>query len=102
MPTSMLSPPQSSIASTSTVSATLPFPRQHPLKAGGTKESTLIRFIDDGIIKIKRRYAKRGAEDLDVGEKLEARGYKSFQEVAKDMERLFDLIWVSGTRMYCM
>ena len=33
----------------------------------------------------------------DKEEDASTRGYESFQEVAKDIEKLFDLIWVSGT-----
>ena len=81
----------------STITGTLPQPRAHPLKAGGAKESALIRFIDTGILKIERRYAKRGTEMADKQEDASSRGYESFHEVVKDIERLFDLIWVSGT-----
>jgi hypothetical protein len=97
LPDSMLSPPQSSVASVSTVTATLPHPRAHPLKPGGTKESTFIRFIDQGILRMERRYAKRGTEMADKKEDESTRGYEGFQEVVKDLENLFELIWVSGT-----
>lgn len=97
IPSSLLSPPLSSAASVSTVTATLPHPRSTPLKPGGAKESALICFIDTGILKLERRYAKRGTEALDSAAPLSTRGYESFPEVAKDMENLFDLIWVSGT-----
>jgi hypothetical protein len=96
-PDSILSPPYSSVASVSTVTATLPQPRAHPLKAGGTKESTFIRYIDQGITRIERRYAKRGTKMADQREDASTRGYESFQEVVKDIENLFELIWVSGT-----
>jgi hypothetical protein len=86
------------VASNSTAHATLPISREHPLKSGGAKESTFIRFVDQGILKIQRRYAKRGSEEADEGEKKDARGYETFTELAKDVERLIDLIWVSGTR----
>jgi hypothetical protein len=54
--------------------------------------------VDQGILKIQRRFAKRGSEDADRGEKEDAKGYASFSEFAKDVEALIDLIWVSGTR----
>lgn len=97
LPDSMLSPPPSSVASTSTITATLPHPRASPLKPGGTKESTFIRFVDTSILKIERRYAKRGTSGADVKEDASTRGYESFHEVIKDIEKLFDLLWVSGT-----
>jgi hypothetical protein len=54
--------------------------------------------VDQGILKIQRRFAKRGSEDADKGEKDDAKGYGNFPEFAKDVEALIDLIWVSGTR----
>lgn len=94
----MLSPPQSSTASVSTAHATLPHAREHPLKSGGSKESSFIRFVDQGIQKIQRRFAKRGSNEADTGEEEDAKGYASFSEFAKDTEALVDLVWVSGTR----
>lgn len=44
---------------------------------------------------MQRRFAKR--DSVDPGSH-DVRGYKSFSEAAKDMEELFDIIWVSGTR----
>lgn len=97
LPESILSPPPSAVTSMSTVTGTLPSPRASPLKAGGSKESTLIRYIDTGLTRIERRYAKRGTEMADKQENAATRGYESFHEVVKDIEQLFDLIWVSGT-----
>lgn len=98
-----LSPPNSSAASTSTVSATLPHPRNHPLKTGGSKESTFIRFVDQSLLKIQRRYAKRGEDALEEEQDdPNAIGYKTFAEAAKDLEKLVDLIWVSGTRKHSL
>jgi hypothetical protein len=77
----------------------LPQPRAHPLKPGSTKESTFIRYLDDGILKIQRRFAKRGSDSDGGNQGVEATGYKSFSEPAKDIETLIDLIWLSGTRM---
>jgi hypothetical protein len=101
IPHSILSPPQSSLASTSTAHIALPQPRSQPLKAGGAKESAFIRFVDQGVLQIQRKYAKRGSHKLDKleDEGEEAKGYESFGEAARDIDRLIDLIWVSGTRM---
>jgi Subunit 11 of the general transcription factor TFIIH len=76
----------------------LPHPRRHSLKSGGTKESNLIRFVDQEIYKIQRRYANRNTKELGIEGEGAAHGYESFVEVEKDMERLVDLIWISGTR----
>ncbi|KIW09008.1 uncharacterized protein PV09_00905 [Verruconis gallopava] len=97
LPDQMLSPPPSSIASGSTVAAALPHPRAHPLKPGGAKESAFIRFVDQGILKIERRYAKRGTSMADKNEDASSRGYENFEELVQDVEKLFELIWVSGT-----
>jgi hypothetical protein len=94
----MLSPPRSSVASNSTAHAILPHSREHPLKSGGSKESSFIRFVDHGIQKIQRRFAKRGSEDADKDEREDAKGYTSLPEFEKDVETLIDLIWISGTR----
>lgn len=56
--------------------------------------------MDQGILKIQRRFAKRGSEDADRGDKEDAKGYASFSEFAKDVAALIDLIWVSGTRRW--
>jgi hypothetical protein len=93
---SILSPPVSSVASSSV--GALPQPRGHPLKSGSSKESTFIRYLDDNILKIQRRYARRSSDGKDAEKKLEATGYKSFSEPSKDIESLIDLIWLSGTR----
>jgi hypothetical protein len=95
MAPSMLSPPQSSVAST-VAHTTLPHPRSNPLKSGGAKESAFIRFVDQGILKIQRRYALQG--DIGQVESADEKGYENFVQVAKDIDRLVDLIWVSGTR----
>jgi hypothetical protein len=95
-----LSPPASSHASTSAFTATLPHPRDHPLKAGGNKEATLIRVVDQSLLKIQRRYAKREEEVREKEADPDAMGYRSFSEAASDIEKLVDLIWVSGTRKY--
>lgn len=109
------SPPPSSVASSS-ATFTLPQPRKTPLKAGGNKESSFIRYVDQQILHIQRRFAKRdalgqSAKDVDdegrlmqeVGAKKsdwnDVPGYPSFGAAAKDVEQLVDVIWVSGTRM---
>ncbi|EON68987.1 hypothetical protein W97_08245 [Coniosporium apollinis CBS 100218] len=87
------SPTPSATASSSSAYA-LPHPRARPLKAGGPKESAFIRYVDDSILHIQRQFAKR---DNEAALGPEDRGYASFGEAAKDIERLLDIIWVSGT-----
>lgn len=69
------------------------------MKTGSSKESTFIRFVDQSLLKIQRRYAKRGETPQEQhGDSPDAIGYRSFAEAARDVEKLVDLIWVSGTR----
>ena len=54
------------------------------------------------MLAISRRYEKR----LDLifeesGSEAEGRGYHNFGEMAKDLEAVVDVVWVSGTRMSC-
>ena len=86
-------------ASTATPSI-LPRPRLHPLKAGSTKETTVINHVDKTILIINRRHAKKFSSAFDDQAQQESeRGYESFKEVAKDIEGLVDVLWVTGTRM---
>jgi len=117
------SPPASSVASSNTAQA-LPHPRSTPLKSGGTKESSFIRHVDQQILHIQRRFAKRKApydgfvkETDEEGRLIEevgdpatkvqlerseewhdVPGYNSFAEASRDIEELVGVIWVSGTR----
>lgn len=102
----------------------LPKPRTHPLRAGSAKEATVINHIDTTLLRISRRHAKKfssayykpddesnsnanyspesfSARGYGKGEEEgEVQGYESFKEVARDLEGLVDVLWVSGTRMY--
>lgn len=115
----MLSPPTSSARSASTTNASpLPHPRAHPLKAGSSKESTFIRHVDQQLLYIQRRFAKRTSPDLPYAShtlnddavaeppdstsygktwKEDAKGYSSMRPACRDIEELVDLIWISGT-----
>ncbi|CAD0047474.1 unnamed protein product [Aureobasidium pullulans] len=118
-----LSPPPSSIASSNTPNS-LPQPRKTPLKPGGTKESRLIRHVDQQLLHIQRRFAKRdpslgheGVREMDEEGRMieqlndpatekrlqqseewnDVQGYAGFAEAARDVEELIAVIWVSGT-----
>ncbi|KAG9598108.1 hypothetical protein KCU77_g11550, partial [Aureobasidium melanogenum] len=118
-----LSPPPSSVAS-SNIPNSLPQPRRTPLKPGGTKESKLIRYVDQQLLHIQRRFAKRdpslgrgGVREMDEEGRLieqlndpatekrlqqsdewnDVQGYSSFGEAAKDVDELVAVIWISGT-----
>ncbi|GFN13927.1 hypothetical protein AtubIFM55763_009954 [Aspergillus tubingensis] len=99
----------------------LPKPRTHPLRAGSAKEATVINHIDTTLLKISRRHAKKFSsayyKPTDDGDGFnsnargyspesfeprregegEVQGYESFKEVARDLEGLVDVLWVSGT-----
>lgn len=114
------SPAPSSVAS-SAANALLPHPRASPLRPGGSKESSFIRYVDQQILDIQRKFAKRDAAPgvsavdgdelgrrvdsdepkrvLDESERWhDVAGYKSFAEAARDVETVVGVIWVSGTR----
>ncbi|SMQ49748.1 unnamed protein product [Zymoseptoria tritici ST99CH_3D1] len=85
----IFSPPASSIASTTT-SSTLPHPRDSPLRPGGTKEGTFIRYVDQKLLHIQRRFAKPDAWG-------DVRGYATMKEACRDFDELIGVVWVSGT-----
>lgn len=103
----ILSPPPSSIASSlANGASSLPHPRNTPLKAGGSKESTFIRYVDSRLLHIQRRFAKRttlshaglsdeGREHADSWG--DVKGYANMKEACHDVEELVDMVWVSGT-----
>ncbi|KAF2713533.1 hypothetical protein K504DRAFT_371457 [Pleomassaria siparia CBS 279.74] len=93
-------PPSSSVAASHHPSP-LPKPRKNALKPGGPKESALIRYLDQGVRKVQKRsddrFKTRKTYTGDVSGASDAQAYRSFQEAAKDMNGLIDVIWVSGT-----
>lgn len=105
----LLPPPPSSVAFSATPNAVLPHPRSTPLRPGGSKESTLIRYLDQHVLHIQRRFAKRtspstsGDPEAAVALPVQAdtfsdvEGYSSMREACKDVSELVDLVWVSGT-----
>lgn len=94
------SPPASSITSPSAGNTTLPQPRFSPLKPGSAKESSFIDYVDRKLLGISRRYEKRFNADFedDATSGIEGRGYESYGELARDLEGVIDVVWVSGTR----
>ncbi|GMF79633.1 unnamed protein product [Aspergillus oryzae] len=93
---SLSSPAPSTSTATPSI---LPRPRLHPLKAGSTKETTVINHVDKTILIVNRRHAKKFSSAFDDQAQQESeRGYESFKEVAKDIEGLVDILWVTGTQ----
>lgn len=101
LPPALPSPPASSVAGSSASRGALPQSRSHALRPGSAKETAFIHHVDQSINRINRRFAKRHiqGEDGDAadGSQERVRGYKSFREAGRDMERLLGLVWVSGT-----
>ncbi|KAK4543911.1 hypothetical protein LTR36_004685 [Oleoguttula mirabilis] len=108
----ILSPPPSSVTSTSTsATSILPHPRGTPLRAGGSKESAFIRHVDQQILHIQRRFAKRTSPNTATTNGVpsishdntkadawgDVKGYSSMRQACKDIEELVGVVWVSGT-----
>lgn len=99
---SLLSPPASAASpspSTGSVRSgtpILPTPRSHRLRPGSQKEIALINYLDDRILQITRRYAKKFSnEGL---KKDDTPGYTTYDEFVHDADPLVDVVWISGTR----
>lgn len=87
--------PALSSTSSSTITPSLPHPRSHRLTAGSPKESNFLRFVNQSIDRIQKRYANRiGGDEPHI----DHNGYTSFKQAGEDMERLIDMMWLSGTR----
>jgi hypothetical protein len=92
--------PPASSATPSQHASTLPQPRRHPLKPGGPKESELIRYLDHGVNNIQKRVDNRVTNRKSKPALGEEDGYSAFWEVAKDLDALVEVVWVSGSRKY--
>ncbi|KAI9777537.1 MAG: hypothetical protein M1839_008831 [Geoglossum umbratile] len=98
-----------SVTTSSTLNSTLPYPRSHPLKPGSAKETAFIQYVDKGMLGVTRRYAKKFSEGFGGGDERSyaisapiptgetPQGYDSIEGVCMDLEKLVDVIWVSGT-----
>jgi hypothetical protein len=70
--------------------------RSHPLVPGSQKEIAFIEYIDARLLQITRRYAKKFSKGSDNGD--EAPGYDNFDQCVVDLETVFNMVWISGTR----
>lgn len=103
----MLSPPASSItSSTANAHTSLPHPRSSPLRPGGSKESAFIRHVDQQLLHIQRRFAKRTTTDTGLNDDSsregadawgDVKGYASMKDACRDLSDLLSVVWVSGT-----
>lgn len=89
----LLSPARSD--GTTTHSETLPITRAHPLQPGSSKETTLINYLDSQLLHITERYAKSAAPSSS--NQTGTTGYASFDEVILDLDKVLDVVWISGT-----
>ncbi|KIV86621.1 hypothetical protein PV11_02221 [Exophiala sideris] len=94
-PISAASPAASTAGSFIGRTSNLPTPRTHPLRPGSQKEIALINYLDDKILRITRRYAKKFSNEMV--DKDDARGYTTYDEFVSDVDPLLDVVWVSGT-----
>ena len=97
LPPSLPSPAPSSYSSSSTAS-NLPHPRSNPLRSGSAKEDAARRYLEARLLNVSRRYAKK-FQPMEEGDDF--KGYVSMSEVAKDLGKIIDVVWLSGTRMFC-
>lgn len=91
--------PPASSAAPSQHSSPLPQPRKRPLQPGGTKEGELIGYLDHGINQVQKRVDNRVTNRKTPMLLGQEEGYRAFWEVARDLDGLVDVIWVSGSRM---
>lgn len=94
----------------------LPEPRAHALKPGGAKAQAVADYAEAQLLHISGQYERRfermqrekmraadeennddaSEHEKSVMEPLD--GYASYTEVASDLGRLVDVLWVTGTR----
>lgn len=73
----------------------LPHPRKKALLAGSNKEDLVRRYVEEQMALVSRRYVKKYS-DPTPGDDIV--GYKSMSEVCKDIHKIIDVLWLSGTR----
>ncbi|KHN95174.1 meiotic recombination protein DMC1 [Metarhizium album ARSEF 1941] len=74
--------------------AGLPHPRGHSLRPGSSKEDMVRRYVEDRLLLISRRHVKKFGNPSPGDE---VTGFKSFGEVAKELDGLVNILWKSGT-----
>lgn len=80
----------------------LPRPRVTALRPGSQKQSALIDYVDNKLLHISRKYQKRHSQQSqdEQGPDEDVQGYLAFGSMARDLEALLDVVWMSGTRMH--
>lgn len=59
----------------------------------------MINHVDTGILRMNRRHAKKFSSSYAGKDEPDA-GYDSFKEVARDVDGIINVLWVSGSRTY--
>jgi len=99
---SLPSPPPSSHRSGSIEPSHLPQTRVRPLKPGSAKENSVIYYLDDRLLAISRRYEKRIEERTSDTHPSRAEdrshGYRTFGQLAQEVEAVVDVVWVTASR----
>ena len=100
LPPPIPTPPPAAVNCPPTGNPILPQPRSNPLRPGSAKESGFIDYVDRKLLGISRRYEKRFNADFEdeAASGIQGRGYESYAELARDLEGVIDVVWVSGTR----
>ena len=94
-PPASVASPTPSTAALGNRNWTLPTPRSHKLQPGSQKEIALINYLDNHILKITRRYAKKFSnEDISNDD---TPGYTTYDQFVADADPLVDVVWISGT-----
>lgn len=63
--------------------------------SGGSKEALVIRYVEQQLALISRRYVKKFSTP-EAGDSVV--GYKNFAEVCHDLDDLVNVLWKAGTR----
>jgi hypothetical protein len=69
------------------------------LRAGSAKEDAARRYVEGRLLHVSRRYTKK-FQPLEDSRVEDVKGYESMAQVAKDLEEIIDVVWLSGTRMF--
>ena len=81
----------------------LPQPRTTALRPGGSKETIFINIVDGKLRDISAKFERRYQNDNSPEGLIpvsSGAGYRNAGEIAKDLEQVVDIVWVSGTREY--
>ena len=94
--------PSPPLSAHSPAASPLPQARSTALRPGSSKESTVRNYVESKLLEISGRFERRFQSDETSAPandmQHEAAGYSSFAELAKELDGVVDIIWVSGSR----